>query len=63
MRWRPDSEIEALLVERDERIRRLEEAVGTMAWWLVQAQTGFGEQDARGIERILGRPVSPEAAE
>ena len=37
----------------EERIERLERAVGTMAWWLVQAQTGFGERDARGIERIL----------
>lgn len=35
------------------RIERLERALGTMAWWLVQAQTGFGAQDARGIERIL----------
>ena len=36
-----------------ERIARLEKAVSTMAWWLVQAQTGFGVQDARGIEDIL----------
>lgn len=35
------------------RIARLEYAVRTMAGWLVQAQTGFGEQDARGIFAIL----------
>ena len=36
-----------------DHVARLEKAVGTMAWWLVQAQTGFGEHDARGIEAIL----------
>lgn len=35
------------------RLDRIEEAVGTMAWWLVDAQTGFGEQDAQGIDKIL----------
>ena len=35
------------------RLERIEYAVRTMAWWLVQAQTGFGQQDARGIEDIL----------
>jgi hypothetical protein len=34
-------------------VARLKKAVETMAWWLVQAQTGFGVQDARGIEDIL----------
>jgi hypothetical protein len=36
-----------------DRIERLEQTVKTLAWWLVQAQTGFGEQDARGIEALL----------
>jgi hypothetical protein len=40
-----------LLIE--ERLDRLELAVGTMAQWLVQAQTGFGAHDAEGIEKIL----------
>lgn len=35
------------------RVGRLEDAVSTMAQWLVQAQTGFGAQDAEGIEKIL----------
>jgi hypothetical protein len=37
----------------EERLDRIEKAIETMAWWLVAAQTGFGEQDARGIVRIL----------
>lgn len=32
------------------RIRALEQTVKTLAAWLVQAQTGFGIQDLRGIE-------------
>lgn len=35
------------------RIARLEWALTVMASWLVQAQTGFGAQDAKGIEAIL----------
>lgn len=34
-------------------LARIEKAVSTMAWWLVQAQTGFGHRDARGIQDIL----------
>jgi hypothetical protein len=37
----------------DEQIERIEDAIRVLAWWLVQAQTGFGQQDARGIEDIL----------
>lgn len=37
----------------EERLERLEKALSVMAWWLVQAQTGFGTQDARGIDDIL----------
>ena len=40
-------------LEIEKRVERLEEAVGTMASWLVQAQTGFGVKDAEGIEKIL----------
>lgn len=49
------SERESLFadVPPDEQIERLRFAVATLAWWLVQAQTGFGVQDARGIEDIL----------
>lgn len=35
------------------RVGRLEDAVSTMAQWLVSAQTGFGVHDAEGIEKIL----------
>ncbi len=42
------------MTREDERLDRIEKAITTMAWWLVQAQTGFGVQDARGIEDILG---------
>jgi hypothetical protein len=38
---------------REGRFERIEKAVSTMAWRLAQAQTGFGERDARGIEDIL----------
>jgi hypothetical protein len=44
------SEVSDRLVDRLDRIER---AITTLAWWLVQAQTGFGERDARGIEDIL----------
>jgi len=37
----------------EKRVERCEKAIGTMAAWLVQAQTGFGAQDAEGIEKIL----------
>jgi hypothetical protein len=40
-------------VDLDVRVARLEQSVRTLVWWLVQAQTGFGEGDARGIEDIL----------
>ena len=42
-----------------ERIARLEKAVRVMSSWLVQAQTGFGVQDARGIEAILDTGLTP----
>jgi hypothetical protein len=48
------------LRELQERIERVEKAVWTMTWCLVQAQTGFGTQDARGIEDILKRKVLAE---
>lgn len=37
----------------EQRLDRIELAIGTMASWLVQAQTGFGTKDAEGINRIL----------
>lgn len=37
----------------DVRLDRIERALSTLVWWLVQAQTGFGQQDARGIQDIL----------
>ena len=44
------------------RIARLEYAVVTMASWLVQAQTGFGARDARGIDEILVASSRPGEA-
>ena len=37
----------------EERLDRLERAVTAMAWWLVQAQTGFAQRDAEAITAIL----------
>ena len=37
----------------DERIDRLDQAINTLVWFLVAAQTGFGETDAHAIEKIL----------
>ena len=45
--------IERRVNELEERLGRLELAIGMMAQWLVQAQTGFGAKDAEGIEKIL----------
>jgi hypothetical protein len=37
----------------EQRLDSIELAINTMALWLVQAQTGFGAQDAAGIGKIL----------
>jgi len=37
----------------EHRLDRIELAISTMAAWSVQAQTGFSEKDAAGIEKIL----------
>jgi hypothetical protein len=50
-------------LEVDRRLDRIEEAISTMASWLVTAQTGFGVQDARGIEEILRGEKSEEPKE
>lgn len=47
------AEMDEMVARLRQRVERLEKAVGTMASWLVQAQTGFGERDALGIEEIL----------
>ena len=51
------------MLETDRRLDRIERAIGTMAEWLVQAQTGFSAKDAEGIEKILRGETSetPEA--
>ena len=46
--------------EIERRLDRQEEAIRTMAQWLVQAQTGFGIQDAEGIDKILRGEKSEE---
>jgi len=56
---RPDSR------QLEERLERIEQAIRTMARWLVEAQTGFNLQDARGIEDILdgkGGQENPDIA-
>lgn len=60
-----DKRIEKLFNDQartDLRLDRIELAIGTMAQWLVQAQTGFGAHDAAGIEKILrGEKVEKES--
>ena len=50
------------MLEVDRRLDRIELAIGTMAQWLVQAQTGFGAHDAEGIEKILRGEKTEETA-
>jgi DNA-binding CsgD family transcriptional regulator len=50
-------------LEIEKRVERLELAVGTMAQWLVQAQTGFSARDAEGIEKILHGDTEPQEPE
>ena len=37
----------------EEKVDRLRDVIVILSGWLVQAQTGFGEHDARGIENLL----------
>lgn len=39
--------------ELEDNIVRIEQAISTLAWWLVQAQSGLSQQDASGIDDIL----------
>lgn len=59
----PKLQIERRMDQVEERLDRIELAVGTMAQWLVQAQTGFGAHDAEGIEKILRGEKSEEKDE
>jgi hypothetical protein len=60
-------EIEVRLNDAEARSGRIEDAINTMAQWLVQAQTGFGVKDAIGIAEILrgefGIVKAPEEGE
>jgi hypothetical protein len=47
-------------LEIEKRLDRQEKAISTMAWWLVAAQTGFGQKDAEGIDTILRGEESGE---
>jgi hypothetical protein len=49
--------------EVERRLDRHEEAINTMASWLVQAQTGFGQKDAEGIEKILRGEKEEDASQ
>lgn len=46
--------------EIEQKLDRHEAAIGTLAHWLVEAQTGFSAKDAEGIERILRGENQPE---
>lgn len=48
-------------MQLEKRVENCEKAIGTMAAWLVQAQTGFSQLDALGIEQIL-RGERPDAS-
>lgn len=39
----------------EKRVHDLEEIVGTLASWLVQAQTGFRKRDAEGIWDLIDK--------
>ena len=60
-------EIEKRMDEAEARLERQDQAISTMAQWLVQAQTGFNATDAEGIEKILrgddGSSTSATSAE
>jgi len=58
----PKLQIERRMDEVEEKLDRVDRALGTMAQWLVQAQTGFGAHDAEGIEKIL-RGETPSGTE
>lgn len=47
----------------EQRIDNCERAIGAMAQWLVQAQTGFNANDAAGIEKILRGEKTDERVE
>ena len=49
----PKTQIEIKVDQLEKQTKRNTQAISTMASWLVQAQTGFGQQDASGIEKIL----------
>ena len=50
---KPHLQIEQKVDKLEQELKRHKLAIGTMAQWLVQAQTGFGAHDAEGIEKIL----------
>jgi hypothetical protein len=48
-----DSGVEDKINEIITQVNRNNTAIETMAWWLVDAQTGFAAPDARKIQDIL----------
>lgn len=51
------------LAELQARVERIEKAVRTMAWWLVQTPGVWGVQDGRGIDKILDGDEQAERVE
>jgi hypothetical protein len=43
----------------EKRLERIEDTIRVLAWWLVEAQTGFAERDARGVEEFLDGKRKP----
>lgn len=41
------------MTPEQKRIEALEETVGTLAAWLVDAQTGFAVRDYKAIEKLI----------
>lgn len=57
----PKLQIDQRMDSLEEKLERVDRAIGTMAQWLVQAQSGFGAHDAEGIEKILRGETENEA--
>lgn len=57
----PDTELLTGVNEIIDAVNNLARAIETMAYWLVQAQTGFNAHDANGIVKIV-RGETPNAS-
>ena len=58
-----DAEGRCFFCALEVQLEHIRKAISTMAWWLVAAQTGFGQKDAEGIDKILRGENSEEPKE